>query len=72
MDDWPDINKPDLWEQEPIDADETENGRLTILAGGSWAAEDIEVIKWMTNVNPPRWAMWRKRQAEPEPSDPED
>ena len=69
MSDWPDIKAPAKWEQKP-NPEELENARLTSLTGGSWAAEDIAVIRWMTNVDPPRWAMWIKSQLVP--SEPEE
>lgn len=69
MSDWPDIENPDSWEQnywgpEGPDVNESKNTRLMIIMGDGWRSKDIDVIKWITNVDPPQWAMWEKTSEE--------
>jgi hypothetical protein len=64
MSDWPDIESPDDWEQnywgpERPDGNEDKNARLVTLIGGY--GENIDVIKWMPNVEPPQWAIWLEK-----------
>jgi hypothetical protein len=67
MSDWPDIDGADYWEpDDSVNSGEDVNVRLQILMGTSWTGKDVDVIKWSIKYDPPRWAMWEKRQAEPE------
>jgi len=54
-----DITKPDRVEQEPINTTETENGRMAIFV--KLLGEDIAVVRWKTDVDPPRWAIWLRQ-----------
>lgn len=62
MSDWPDdIDKADYWEPDKsVKSGKNANARLQTLMGSSWTGKDVDVIKWSTKYDPPRWAMWEK------------
>ena len=67
MSDWTDIENPDDWEQnhwgrEGLDCEKSINRRGGDLLRGY--GKKVDVIKWMTNVKPPQWAIWWEKTSE--------